>query len=133
MLNHPWVRDKGVAPDKPIDSAVQTRLKQFSAMNNMKKLAIRVIAQSMSEEEIAGLREMFKMMDADGSGAITFEELKEGLHRVGSNMRESDMRDLMDAADIDKNGTIDYSEFLAATMHMNKVNSNSYWRNLDQG
>ena len=32
MLNHPWVRDKGVAPDKPIDSAVQTRLKQFSAM-----------------------------------------------------------------------------------------------------
>ena len=88
----------------------------------MKKLAIRVIAQSMSEEEIAGLREMFKMMDTDGSGAITFEELKEGLHRVGSNMRESDMRDLMDAADVDKNGTIDYSEFLAATMHMNKVN-----------
>ena len=43
----------------------------------------------MSEDEIAGLREMFKMLDADNSGTITFEELKEGLKRVGSNLMES--------------------------------------------
>jgi len=32
----------GVAPDKPLDSAVLCRLKQFSAMNKLKKIAIRV-------------------------------------------------------------------------------------------
>lgn len=32
----------GVAPDKPLDSAVLSRLKQFSAMNKLKKIAIRV-------------------------------------------------------------------------------------------
>lgn len=90
-------------------------------MNKMKKLAVRVIAQSMSEEEIAGLRNIFKIMDVDGSGTITFEELKLGLQKVGSSMKESDVRDLMDAADVDKSGTIDYGEFLAATINMNKV------------
>ncbi|KAG0554608.1 hypothetical protein KC19_12G104700 [Ceratodon purpureus] len=121
VLLHPWIREKGVASDKPIDSSVQNRLKRFAAMNKMKKLAVRVIAQSMSEEEIAGLHNIFKIMDVDGSGTITFEELKLGLQKVGSNMKESDVRDLMEAADVDKSGTIDYGEFLAATINMNKV------------
>jgi calcium-dependent protein kinase len=90
-------------------------------MNKLKKIAIRVIAESLSEEEIAGLKEMFIMMDTDGSGAISFEELKEGLKRVGSNLKEADVRELMDAADVDHNGTIDYGEFLAATLNLNKI------------
>jgi calcium-dependent protein kinase len=121
VLCHPWICEDGVAPDKPIDSAVQTRLKQFSAMNKLKKIAIRVIAESLSEEEIAGLKEMFMMMDTDGSGSISFEELKAGLKKVGSNLMEEDVRQLMDAADVDGNGTIDYGEFLAATLHLNKI------------
>lgn len=32
----------GVALDKPLDSAVLSRLKQFSAMNKLKKIAIKV-------------------------------------------------------------------------------------------
>jgi calcium-dependent protein kinase len=121
VLCHPWIREDGVAPDRPIDPAVQTRLKQFSAMNKLKKIAIRVIAESLSEEEIAGLKKMFLMMDSDGSGAISFEELKEGLKKVGSNLMEADIRQLMDAADVDHNGTIDYGEFLAATLNLNKI------------
>lgn len=121
VLCHPWIREEGVAPDQPMDPAVQSRLKQFSAMNKLKKVAIRVIAEFLSEEEIAGLREMFKMIDTDHSGAITFEELKSGLERVGSNLVESEIRQLMDAADVDQDGTIDYGEFLAATLHLNKI------------
>ncbi|PIA59731.1 hypothetical protein AQUCO_00400556v1 [Aquilegia coerulea] len=121
VLCHPWVRVNGVAPDKPLDSAVLTRLKQFSAMNKLKKIAIRVIAESLSEEEIAGLKEMFKMIDTDNSGHITFEELKAGMERVGSKLKESEIYALMQAADVDNSGTIDYGEFLAATLHLNKV------------
>jgi len=40
--SHPWVQVDGIAPDKPLDSAVLTRLKQFSAMDKLKKIAIRV-------------------------------------------------------------------------------------------
>uniref|UniRef100_A0A0E0GUP4 non-specific serine/threonine protein kinase n=1 Tax=Oryza nivara TaxID=4536 RepID=A0A0E0GUP4_ORYNI len=120
-LCHPWVCVDGVAPDKPLDSAVLSRLKQFSAMNKLKKMALRVIAESLSEEEIAGLKEMFKMLDTDNSGHITLEELKTGLQRVGANLMDSEIDALMEAADIDNSGTIDYGEFIAATLHINKV------------
>ena len=38
----------GVAPDKPLDSAVLSRMKQFSAMNKFKKMALRVSGFSSS-------------------------------------------------------------------------------------
>ncbi|KAL3535995.1 hypothetical protein ACH5RR_004456 [Cinchona calisaya] len=121
VLSHPWVRVDGIASDKPLDSAVLSRLKQFSAMNKLKKIAIRVIAESLSEEEIAGLKQMFKMIDVDNSGHITLEELKNGLERVGANLQDSEIISLMQAADVDNSGTIDYGEFVAAMLHLNKI------------
>ncbi|PON75231.1 Parvalbumin [Parasponia andersonii] len=121
FVGHPWICENGVAPDRALDPAVLSRLKQFSAMNKLKKMALRVIAESLSEEEIAGLREMFTAMDTDSSGAITFDELKAGLRRYGSTMKDTEIRDLMEAADVDNSGTIDYGEFIAATVHLNKL------------
>ncbi|RWV85504.1 hypothetical protein GW17_00052698 [Ensete ventricosum] len=51
----------------------------------------------LSEEEIAGLREMFQAMDTDNSGSITFDELKAGLRRYGSTLKDTEIRDLMEA------------------------------------
>lgn len=65
--------------------------------NNLSGLIWQVIAESLSEEEIAGLKEMFMSMDTDNSGAITFEELKAGLKRYGSNLKDIEIRDLMEA------------------------------------
>ncbi|RYR34044.1 hypothetical protein Ahy_A10g048769 [Arachis hypogaea] len=118
---HPWVQEGGLAPDKPLDSTVLSRLKQFSTMNKLKKIAIRVIAESLSEDEIAGLKEMFLMIDTDNSGQITLEELKKGLERVGANLKESELLWLMEAVDVDNSGTIDYGEFIAAMLHLNKI------------
>ncbi|KAG9144781.1 hypothetical protein Leryth_017254 [Lithospermum erythrorhizon] len=121
VLCHPWICENGVAPDRSLDPAVLSRLKTFSAMNKLKKMALRVIAERLSEEEIAGLKEMFTAMDTDNSGAITFDELKAGLRKYGSTLKDTEIRDLMDAADVDNSGTIDYGEFVAATIHLNKL------------
>lgn len=40
---------------------------------------------------------MFNNMDTDGSGTITFEELKSGLSRLGSLPSESEIRQLLNA------------------------------------
>ena len=58
---------------------------------------MQVIAERLSDEEIGGLKEMFKMIDTDNSETITFEELKEGLKKVGSELMESEIKSLMDA------------------------------------
>ncbi|KAG6394082.1 hypothetical protein SASPL_144661 [Salvia splendens] len=119
VLEHPWI--KGQASDKRIDSAVLSRMKQFRAMNKLKKLALKVIAQSLSTEEIKGLKATFKNIDTDNSGSITYEELKSGLARLGSKLSEFEVKQLMEAADVDGNGTIDYEEFITATMHRHKL------------
>eukprot|EP00262_Sarcandra_glabra_P010769 TRINITY_DN261_c0_g1_i3.p1 TRINITY_DN261_c0_g1~~TRINITY_DN261_c0_g1_i3.p1 ORF type:complete len:545 (+),score=110.18 TRINITY_DN261_c0_g1_i3:114-1748(+) len=121
VLEHPWIREGGEASDKPIDSAVLSRMKQFRAMNKLKKLALKVIAENLSEEEIKGLKAMFTNMDTDKSGSITYEELKTGLARLGSRLSEAEVKQLMDAADVDGDGTIDYIEFITATMHRHKL------------
>ncbi|CAL0317475.1 unnamed protein product [Lupinus luteus] len=126
VLEHPWIREDGNAPDKPIDSAVLSRMKQFRTMNKLKKLALKVIAENLSEEEIKGLKSMFTNMDTDNSGTITYEELRAGLQRLGSKLTETEVQQLMEAADVDGNGTIDYIEFITATMHRHRLEKDEH-------
>lgn len=115
-----------------------------------------MIAGCLSEEEIQGLKEMFRGMDTDNSGTITLEELKQGLAKQGTKLSEAEVKQLMEAvsfifdaalnlslllhatfslvlltiiscaaglmqADADGNGTIDYDEFITATMQLNRM------------
>jgi len=48
VLRHPWICENGVATDQALDPSVLSRLKQFSAMNKLKKLALRVSILSTS-------------------------------------------------------------------------------------
>ena len=56
-----------------------------------------MIAGCLSEEEIMGLKAMFKNMDADNSGTITLEELKQGLSNQGDKLSEYEVKQLMEA------------------------------------
>ncbi|XVF55711.1 hypothetical protein PTKIN_Ptkin06aG0058900 [Pterospermum kingtungense] len=103
-----------------MDFVVLSFMKQFSAMDKLKKLALRVIAQRLSKEEIVGLKEIFKMIDIENSGQITYEELESGLKRFGASLDEKEFHALMQAIDVNNSGTIDYEEFVAVTLHLNK-------------
>lgn len=52
-------------------------------------------------------------LDKDGSGSINFDELEAGL---GHKENAESLISILKAADTDKSGSIDYTEFLAATM-----------------
>ena len=52
-------------------------------------------------------------MDKDGSGSISFDELKKGLSHVEN---AETLLTMLKAADTDNSGEIDYTEFIAAAM-----------------
>ncbi|KAJ7950013.1 putative Calcium-dependent protein kinase [Quillaja saponaria] len=127
ILDHPWIREGGEASDKPKDhSAVLCRMKQYRVMNKLKKLALKVIAENLSQEEIQGLKAMFTNIDTDNSGTISYDELKAGLARLGSKLTEAEVQQLVEAADVDGNGTIDYIEFITATMDRHKLEKDDH-------
>ncbi|KAI5061885.1 hypothetical protein GOP47_0022424 [Adiantum capillus-veneris] len=126
VLEHPWLQNFKRAPEVPLGEVVRSRLKHFSAMNKLKKKALRVIAELISGEEVEGLKAMFNMMDTNKNGVLTFEEFKTGLRKLGSHLAEHEIRQLMDVGDVDKKGTLDYGKFAALTLQLQKVNNDEY-------
>lgn len=67
--------------------------------------------KAMTEEEEAKLWEVFKVFDADASGAISSEELGQVMRSLGQSPNETELRDMIEAVDLDKSGSIDFEEF----------------------
>ena len=62
---------------------------------------LQIIVELLSGEEVDGLKAMFDMMDINKSGFITFEQFKNGLRKLGSQLGEHDIRQLMEAVSFD--------------------------------
>ncbi|KAH9719870.1 calcium-dependent protein kinase 10 [Citrus sinensis] len=128
VLEHPWLQNAKKASNVPLGDIVRARLRQFSVMNRFKKRALRVIAEHLSVEEVEVIRDMFKLMDTDSDGKVSYEELKAGLRKVGSQLAEPEMKMLMEVADVDGNGVLDYGEFVAVTIHLQKMENDEHFR-----
>lgn len=125
-LRHPWL--SGFAPSTEINlnSNIFSSLKRFTGHNKLKKAALAVIADQMTETEIDELKKQFMAIDSDGNGVITIAELADALRGMGLGMIEEEVTELLKGIDIDGDGLIDYPEFLAATMKRNLANKEEY-------
>lgn len=83
------------------------------------------MAENLSEEELKGLKQMFKNIDTDRSGAITFEELKTGLSRLGSRLSEHEIKQLMDAVRRGEKTLSDSDPFLLSLVEF--VHCIAFW------
>lgn len=128
VLDHPWLQNAKKAPNVSLGETVRTRLKQFSVMNKLKKRALRVIAEHLSVEEVAGIKEGFQLMDTGNKGKINIDELRVGLQKLGQQVPEIDLQILMEVGDADRDGYLDYGEFVAITVHLRKMGNDEHLR-----
>ncbi len=128
VMNHSWMKEDGSAPDVPLDNAVAERIKKFAGMNKLKKMALQVIAKSLSSSEIEGLKELFHSIDTDGSGTITFEELQESLEKQECTLPKGEIESMMREMDLDGDGTINYHEFVTATLNQAQLEKDDNMR-----
>ena len=116
VLMHPWFKNANSTPITALQFNVNYFLDYIQG-SNIKKMALMFIASRLDENEINNLKNVFSAFDKGKDGQISFEELRQGLIQLKSNrISEQDIIFLFKALDVDQNGKIDYSEFIAGTL-----------------
>jgi len=123
-LSHEWFSDVDL-PTSPhtenvLSEGNMASLKDFIHHNKLKKLALGVIAQQLTEEEIGRLKAVFQSMDKDKTGVVSITELSEAMQKGGFSMLDDEVKTLLGGLDVNANNRVDYSEFLAATLRRNQ-------------
>jgi len=93
-------------------------LKNFRNAERLKKITLTYIASQLSENEILEINKVFMKLDKNNDGVLTFEEMAEGLGEINEKSAK-EIESIMHSIDTDKNGFINYNEFIAATMERN--------------
>lgn len=113
-LKHIWFKGTLKKPkNKKVSFTHLEKLKSFSNATKIRKIICTFLASRVSNEEVERQLESFEKLDKNKDGYITLKELHKGL---GKHFSLEDAQKIMDSVDTDKNGAIDYNEFLAATL-----------------
>ena len=116
VLRHPWLKNASSAPLTSLQFNSNFFLDYIQG-SSIKKMALMFIASRLNENEINNLKNVFSAFDKGKDGQISYDELKQGLIQLKSNrLTEQDVMYLFKALDVDYNGKIDYSEFIAGTL-----------------
>ena len=84
------------------------------------------------------MREMFIKLDKDNDGYVSQEELEKGLQDICDifHLEAPDVRAMFTGADVDKDGKVDYTEFVAAAYRkdvlLSSTNLNGAFKMLDK-
>ena len=94
------------------------------------------IATQLPEKDIHHLGILFEQIDTNSDGYLTVDELQVALEKQHENTNLAELKKVMDYIDTDKNGKINYSEFLACCLESSLLQTEMYlefiFKELDQ-
>jgi calcium-dependent protein kinase len=92
-------------------------LVNYAKSNIFKKMTLLFIASRLEDNEINHLKKLFEAFNLQKDGQISYQELKKGLKELKCcRISDEELCELFKSIDVDQNGKIDYTEFLAATI-----------------
>jgi len=118
VLSHKWfncMELPSTAASATIKSSLVSKLQTFQSIGRLKRVALTLIAKQMGWKEIEELKAQFEAMDENNDGTLQVAELIDGLSKFKVSMPD-DLAETLEKLDTDGSGSIDYTEFIAATM-----------------
>jgi calcium-dependent protein kinase len=123
-LEHKWLlANKNKNVDKKISIKCLNNMKKFRAERKLQQAALTYIVNNLlSKEEKNDLLELFQQFDTNGDGVLSKQEILNGYKQLMPfDDAEKEVERIMNEVDIDKSGTIDYNEFVLATINKQKM------------
>lgn len=125
-LSHPWVKEMlGKEEATEHKTMYMEKFESFKDSNHLKKAILSFLATKVNDEEIKEEIDLFNSFDTNNDGYITKKELKKGLLKLKKRTDE-EIDAIMESMDTDKNGAINFNEFISATL--NSTISSDYER-----
>lgn len=118
-FNHIWIQRQRRKEEQDIiiNTDVIKNMRHYIDSINFKKTAMTLIASRIPEQDVFSLRQIFTTFDRNGDGRLTLNELKEGINKIdGANLTDAEIESAMRILDSNKNGMIDYTEFIAGCL-----------------
>lgn len=99
-------------------------LRKFHAKQKIQQATIAFLVHQVSSSEmIRDLRVIFKELDEDDDGILTYDEIKKGFKKYykDDKLVEKEVDDIISRIDQDKNEFIEYEEFIRATVNLDDL------------
>lgn len=122
-LEHPWItRFKEASTEPQHLKETLLRLKELNIGSHFGIAVINLINNHYSSsEEKDKLEEIFKFLDTNGDGVLSKDELVEGYSKIyGRASAEQIASETFAKLDVNNNGTLEYSEFIAYGLRREK-------------
>jgi calcium-dependent protein kinase len=121
VLNSEWVTQLGPDGDAELLSIHIVDVNLYTRLNKIHKFVINYICFRLKEEGTKELIKIFKSIDKNSDGVITLSEFKESISKVcfknAIDIEENFIHNLYIEIDIDKNGLINYNEFISSLLN----------------
>lgn len=110
-LVHPWILTNTKSKFKTMPIELVTSFNFYRTAMPLKRIALNVLARKVKSSKY---RFVFEHLNKSNTGLVTSEEFLEGFKHSGSSDKE--LFELYEKLDINNNGGITYTEFIAATL-----------------
>ena len=122
ILSSTWVKENAPNASSENLNIDWGHIQKYSKLNLVQKSVINFRAFHMSADEAQQFIDTFKLIDENSDGVLTLEEIQNGIKncKLNFNMNEEEIEKLFNDMDIDKNGLVNYTEFLSALMDYEK-------------
>lgn len=122
-LNHKFLQDVNNLIHKRefLDEEILTNLKNFENPIKFKKIILNTLINSLSIEDLNLYNRVFNAIDLDHEGFLSNTELKKAFEKLNIFLSDEEVSKIIKKIDYDKNGRVNYSEFLMAAINIKKI------------